>query len=304
MLFIEFSPPIHLTAGLRLMAVGGLVALHRTMDVDELRDAATGTQGSLEVFMFPDRPQERFLELLPTVERFFPRAPGRQVFGLLAQFEWSANSGTRFGEFRLALLGEFESLQFALYGTARLGFPTVDEQHILRVRAAAEALYDHRGQFARFSLTLIEAFLFERVHLTGGCALLLRWGDRSDFALTLGGFHPAYRPFIPKELREPPRLGASWKPHRLVELSVQAYFARTLGSLQFGFSAHVRAGASWGGIRGDAEFNFLVMLHPDCRFELDLSFRVTAFLFGADLISAGFRGAITGPGPWHFGWSN
>jgi hypothetical protein len=60
----------------------------------------------------------------------------------------------------------------------------------------------------------------------------------------------------------------------------------------------VQAGASWGGIRADAEFNFLVMTEPECHFESDLSLRVTAYLFGADLISASFKGAISGHRPW------
>jgi hypothetical protein len=127
---------------------------------------------------------------------------------------------------------------------------------------------------------------------------LIKWGDRTEFAMTLGGFHPSFRPFIPEGLREPPRLGAYWKPHELVELSIKAYFALTSTSLQFGFAAHVEAGASWGGFRADTEFNFLVMTEPDVRFELDLSFRVTVFLFGCDLISASLSGSITGPGPW------
>jgi hypothetical protein len=297
-LVIRFSPPIHLTAGLKLSALGGLVALNRTMNVNALRDAATGTQGTLDPILFPDRPEQRFLELLPAIERFFPPAKGSQVVGLLAEIEWSGTTGTKFGRFRLALLGELEKLQFGLYGTAQLGFPTLNNPHILRVRAAAEALYDHRAKLARFSFTLIEAFLFERVHLTGGAALLIRWGDRCEFAITLGGFHPSFRPFIPEGLREPPRLGAFWKPHPLVELSVKAYFALTTTSLQFGFAAHMEVGASWGGLRGDAEFNFLVMTEPDCRFELDLSFRVTIFLFGADLISASLSGSLVGPNPW------
>ncbi|HEY9463910.1 MAG TPA: DUF6603 domain-containing protein [Vicinamibacterales bacterium] len=297
-LVVRFAPPIPLTAGLKLVALGGLVALNRTMNVNALRDAATGTQGTLDPVLFPDRPEQRFLELLPSVERFFPPAKGHQVVGLLAEIEWRAETGTKFGIFRLALLGELETFQFALYGTAQLGFPKVESPHILRVRAAAEALYDHRAKLARFSLTLIEAFLFERVHLTGGAALLIKWGDRTEFAMTLGGFHPSFRPFIPEGLREPPRLGAYWKPHELVELSIKAYFALTSTSLQFGFAAHVEAGASWGGFRADTEFNFLVMTEPDVRFELDLSFRVTVFLFGCDLISASLSGSITGPGPW------
>ncbi|HEU4694465.1 MAG TPA: DUF6603 domain-containing protein [Vicinamibacterales bacterium] len=298
LLVVRFSPPIHLTAGLKLVALGGLLALNRTMDVNALRDAATGTQGTLEPVLLPDRPEQRFLELLPAIERFFPAAKGSQVVGLLAEIEWRAETGTKFGSFRLALLGELEKLQFGLYGTAQLGFPTIDEAHILRVRAAAEALYDHRAGFFRASFTLIEALLFDRVHLTGGAAMLIRWGGRNEFAVTLGGFHPSFRPFIPEGLREPPRLGAYWKPHSLVELSIKAYFALTSTSLQFGFAAHVEAGASWGGFRADAEFNFLVMTDPVTRFELDLSFRVTVSLFGADLISASLSGSLTGPRPW------
>ena len=297
-LVVRFSPPINLTVGLKLVALGGLLALNRTMDVNALRDAATGTQGTLDPLLFPDRPEQRFLEILPAVERFFPPAPGHQVVGLLAEIEWRAEIGTKFGVFRLALLGELDTLQFALYGTAQLGFPQVDNAHILRVRASAEALYDHKAKLFRASLTLTEALLLERVHLTGGAALLIRWGGRSEFAITLGGFHPSFRPFIPEGLREPPRLGAFWKPHSLVDLRVKAYFALTTTSLQFGFAAHVEAGASWGGFRADTEFNFLVMTEPDIRFELDLSFRVTVHLFGADLISASLSGAMSGPGPW------
>jgi hypothetical protein len=302
LLMLRFSPPVPLTAGLKLVAIGGLIALNRTMDLSALSDAARATtsQSSLDALLLPEHPEQRFLELVPAIDRFFPFAAGHQVIGLLAEIEWRADTGTKFGDFRLALLGELETLQFALYGTARLGFPGVDDPHVLRVRASLEALYDHRAGFLRAAFTLTEAFLFESVHLTGGAALLLRWGDRSDFALTLGGFHPSFRPFIPEGLREPPRVGAFWKPHDQIELSLQLYFARTTASLQFGFAAHVRAGASWGGIRADAEFNFLVMIAPEPRFEVDLSMRVTAFLFGADLISASFSGALTGPHRWRF----
>jgi hypothetical protein len=299
LLTVRFSPPIHLTAGLKLTALGGLVAINRTMDVDALRDAATGTQNAnLDALLFPERPEERFLEYLPTLERFFPPAAEHLVLGLLAEIEWRAETGTKFGYFRLALLAELDKLQFGLYGTAQLGLPMLDEPHVLRIRASVEALYDHRAKLVRVSFTIIEALLFEQVHLTGGAALLIRWGERCEFALTLGGFHPAFRPFIPDGLREPPRLGAYWKPHRLVEFRIQGYFARTSTSLQWGYAAHIEAGASWGGIRADAEINYLVMTEPNFRFQADLAFRVTAFLFGADLISASLNGTIAGPGPW------
>jgi hypothetical protein len=303
-LAVRFSPPIQLPFNFKLVAFGGLLALNRTMDVDALRDAAMAAEGmQLDPLLFPDRPEQRFLELLPAVERFFPPAPGHQVIGLMAEIEWRAETGTTFGRFRLALLGELEDLTFALYGSAKLGLPSVDDPHILRVRATLEVLYDRRRQFLRCSVTLTEAVFCDLVHLTGGAAALIRWGDRPDWAITLGGFHPFFRPFIPEGLREPPRLGAFWKPHDLIELSIRVYIARTTASLQFGFAGHLEAGASWGGLRADAEFNFLVMVAPVPRFEIDLSIRVTVFLFGCDLISASFRGAITGPNPWRIGGS-
>jgi hypothetical protein len=232
------------------------------------------------------------------IDRFFPAADGHQVAGLLVEIEWRAETGTLFGHFRGVLLAEFDNTQFALYGTAQLCFPTLTQDHILRVRAGLEAIYDYRNKFVRVSLALTEALLFKRVRLTGGAALLIRWGEHDEFVLTLGGFHPSFRPYIPAGLREPARLGASWHPHDFVDLNLQGYFAVTWASLQFGFSAHVEIGASWGGLRADADFNFLVMRKPRTLFDLNLQFRVTAHLFGCDLFSAGLKGLMTGPDPW------
>jgi hypothetical protein len=202
------------------------------------------------------------------------------------------------GRIRAALLLQIHDTKIALYGTAQLGFPTLSTDHVLRIRAGIEALYDHENQFARFSLVLTEAKLFKTVELTGGAALLIRWGAHDEWAFTLGGFHKNFRPFIPAGLREPPRLGAHWKPVSGVDLELTAYAAVTSTSIQFGAGAKLVAGTSWGGVRGDIGFDFLVMTEPSFHFEAELQFRVTAFLFGCDLISAGLRGALEGPGPW------
>jgi hypothetical protein len=295
---VRFTPPYPLAFGLKLTAVGGLLALNRTMAVEALRDAVLGTPGALDTALFSDRPEEQLPVVLPTLDRLFPPAEGHQVAGLLVEMEWRAETGTLFGHLRGVLLAELENIQFALYGTAQLGIPTLTQDHVLRVRAGLEAVYDYRAKVVRVSLALTEALLFKRVRLTGGAALLFRWGDRDEFAFTLGGFHPSFRPYIPAGLREPARLGASWHPHDLVDFSLQSYFALTNTSLQFGFSAHVEIGASWGGLRADADFNFMVMRQPRALFELDLQFRVTAHLFGCDLFSAGLKGAMSGPDPW------
>jgi hypothetical protein len=298
-LVARFSPPLKLSTGWRLVSIGGMLGLHRTMNTDALRDAALGVGGNLDALFLPDRPEQRFLELMPVADRFFPAAEDHHVGGIMAVFEWGVTAKKTNARFRAALLLEIGNDQLALYGTAQFGFPTLDADQVVRIRAGFEALYDVERKFVRVSLTLTEATLFRRVHLTGGAALLIRWGDDDEFAFTLGGFHPAFRPYIPEGMREPPRLGAHWKPKSLLDLDLQAYFAFTSTSLQFGASAYLEAGASWGGVRGDIAFNMIVMSEPKWYFETDLSFRVTAFLFGCDLISAGLRGAISGPGPWH-----
>jgi len=190
------------------------------MDVDALREAVFGTPGTLDAVLFPERAEEQLPVLLPALDRFFPSAPGHQVVGLLVEMEWRADTGTVFGRIRGALLAELENLQFALYGTAQMGFPTLTNDHILRLRAGVEALYDYRGQFVRDTLVLTETLVFKRVRLfTGGAALMFRWGDHPEFAFTFGGFHPSFRPFIPEGLREPPRFGSTWEPHSLVTLN-------------------------------------------------------------------------------------
>ena len=214
---------------------------------------------------FPDRPEQRFLELLPAVERFFPPAAGHQVVGLLAEIEWRAETGTKFGVFRLALLGELEKLQFAplRHGATRLSHESRIRTSCKRARVGRKRLLrPSRPSWRASRLTLTEALLFERVHLTGGAALLIRWGDTTSSRSRSAAFIRRSCPSSREGLREPPRLGAYWKPHRFVELSIKAYFALTSTSLQFGYSAHVEAGASWGGFRADTDFNFLVMTAP------------------------------------------
>lgn len=295
----RFDPPLKLSTGWRLVSIGGVLGLHRSMNTDALRDAAMGVSGNLDALFMPDRAEQRFLELLPAVDRFFPAAADHHVAGLTAVFEWGVTAKKTNARLRAALLIGIGDGQAALYGTAQLGFPTLASDQIVRIRAGLEALYDDDAKFARFSFVLTEGLLFKRVHLTGGAALLIRWGDRDEFAFTLGGFHPDYRPYIPAGLREPPRLGAHWKPKALLDLDLQIYLAVTSTSLQFGASAYLEAGASWGGVRGNIAFNCIVMSEPSWYFEFDLNVRVTAFLFGCDLISAGFRGLISGPDPWH-----
>ncbi|HEY0985698.1 MAG TPA: DUF6603 domain-containing protein, partial [Kofleriaceae bacterium] len=292
-------PPIELGWNFRLTGLGGMLALHRRMDTDALRDAAYGVSGSLDDLLFPDSPETRLPQLLGTVERFFPPATGSYVAGPMAEIEWGRGAAVN-ARIRAALLLQLDGSAVALYGTVRIGFPSVDSDATLRIRAGLEALFDIRNGLARFSMVILEAKLFQSIQFTGGAAFFVRWGGGREFAFTIGGFHPAFRPYIPTGLLEPPRLGVHWNPLSGVRLDLSQYFAITTTSMQFGAEAHAEVGCSWGKVTGDLAFDLLVMTSPSLHLEADLHARFTVTVFGSDLMTAGLDGSLVGPGPWVF----
>ncbi|MFI6272793.1 DUF6603 domain-containing protein [Micromonospora zamorensis] len=294
--------PIELGWGFRLTGLGGLLALHRGMDTDALRDAAYGVRGSLDDLLFPDDPESRLPQLLSSVERFFPPAANSYVAGPMAEIEWGPKAEVN-ARIRVAILLQLDAQKVVLYGTVRIGFPTLTRDSTLRIRAAIEAVVDLRNRMARFSITLIEAKLFGTIQVSGGAAFFVRWGQGREFAFTIGGFHPAFRPYIPGGLIEPARVDVHWNPVSGVEIDLTQYFAITSTSMQFGAAAHAVVGCSWGKVTGDLAFNVLVMTSPSLHLEADLHVRVTVSVFGADLLSAGLDGSLSGPGPWSFSGS-
>lgn len=291
--------PVELGWNFRLTGLGGLLALHRRMDVDALRDAAYGVTGCLDDLLFPDSPETRFPQLLATIDRFFPPATGSHVAGPMVEIEWGRGAVVN-ARIRATLLLQLDGSKVALYGTVRVGFPTIDSDSTLRIRAGLEALFDPRDKLARFSITILEAKLFQSIQFTGGAAFLVRWGSGREFAFTIGGFHPAFRPYIPAGLIEPPRVGVHWNPLSGVRLDLTQYFAITSTSMQFGAAAHAEVRVSWGKVTGELAFDVLVMTSPSLFLEADLHARVTVSVFGADLLSAGLDGSLVGPGPWVF----
>lgn len=292
-------PPIELGWNFRLTALGGMLALHHRMDTDALRDAAYGIRGSLDDLLFPDSPETRLPQLLSTMERFFPPAVGSYVAGPMVEIDWG-RAGQVNARIRAALLLQLDDEKVAFYGTVRIGFPRLDADSTLRVRAAIEALVDPHRMMARFSITIIEAKLFDSIRFTGGAAFFVRWGSGRTFAFTAGGFHPSYRLYIPSGLVEPPRIGVHWNPVSGVRLDLTQYFAITTTSMQFGAAAHAEVGCSWGQVTGDFSYDFLVMTSPALHMEAGLHARVTVTVFGADLLTAGLDGSLAGPGPWVF----
>ena len=94
---------------------------------------------------------------------------------------------------------------------------------------------------AALDATLYDSRLLKKFVLTGDMALRLNWEGAPNFALAVGGLHPAFNPppNFPKLERIAINLAAGDNPR----LRCEAYFALTANTVQFGARAELYAAA-------------------------------------------------------------
>ena len=79
-------PPVQLSFGFTLNAVGGIGGVNRTMNIDALR---TGFRAhTLDSIMFPPDPINNAPQIVGNIRNFFPPARGRYLFGPMFEFGW------------------------------------------------------------------------------------------------------------------------------------------------------------------------------------------------------------------------
>jgi hypothetical protein len=133
--------------------------------------------------------------------------------------------------------------------------------------------------------------------LTGDLALRFSWGADPDFALSLGGFNPAFRPppGFPTLRRLSLALGSGANPR----LSLAAYFALTSNSLQFGARAELYADRRWASrCRGTSSSTRSSSSGPSAS--ASTSRRGSRCKRGNSVLAAiTVTGQLKGPRPWY-----
>ena len=88
----------------------------------------------------------------------------------------------------------------------------------------------------------------------------MNWEGSPNFALAVGGLHPAFNPppNFPKLERIAINLSAGDNPR----IRCEAYFALTANTVQFGARAELYASASGFSIQGEIGFDVLIQLDP------------------------------------------
>lgn len=285
---VEFLPPIDLSFGFTLNAVGGVIGIEHRLDADALRDQMTS--GALDHILFPADPVAAAPAILDTLEQVFPVDHGSFVIGPMVEIGWG-----RPVSFLTAQLGVILSLpdpKIAIIGRVRITLPA-PELAIVDLRATVLGIIDPDYLLIRVSLAGSRIAGFT---IGGDIGFLLRWGGGAEFAISAGGFHPRYDP--PKELAGMKRLSMDLSPPAILTLRSESYFALTSNSVQLGSRVEMGADLGVASISGHFGFDALIVFSPHFMFVLDLDIGISVRAFGVQLCGISVQLHVEGPSPW------
>ena len=285
---IEFFPPIDLTFGFTLNAVGGVIGIEHRLDTDALR--AGISTGALDHILFPADPVAAAPAILTTLEQVFPVERGSIVIGPMVELGWGRPVSFLTGQ--LGVLLALPDPQIVIIGRVRIALPAPDLPIVdLRATVYGEITPDHLLILVSLNGSRIAGFT-----VGGDIGLLLRWGGSAEFAISAGGFHPRYDP--PRELVGMRRLAIDLSPPAILTLRSEAYFAITTNSVQLGSRTEMGADLGVADISGHLSFDALIVFAPHFAFMIDLEIGLTVRVFGVTLLGVQIQLHLEGPAPW------
>jgi hypothetical protein len=291
LIYVEGFTPIPLGLGFVLTGIGGLFGLNRTFDEQALRSGLK--EHALDSLMFPKDPVRNAPQIISNISKVFPPAKGHHLFGPMVQIAWG-NPALITAE--VALLLEFGG-RFRLIVLAQIAaiLPTRDND-LVRLQLDAFGVIDFDRGTASLDGTLYGSRLVKKFVLTGDMALRLSWESPRNFALAVGGLHPAYKP--PQNFPKLERLAIELSAGDNPRLRCEAYFAITANTLQFGARAELYAAAFGFSINGEVGFDVLIQRDP-FHFIADFSAHVQLKRGKTSICKVTVAGALSGPRPLH-----
>ena len=195
----------------------------------------------------------------------------------------------------LALLLERDSVadksRLLVLGRISSALPQ-DKDAVLRLNLDVVGVFDLDSGEMAVDAVLYESKLCGRFVLTGAAAFRRAKGE--GFALAVGGFNPRFRP--PTGFPVVPRVTVALTTGDNPKLIVEAYFALTSNTVQFGARASLYAAAYGFSIEGYVGFDVLIQLWPP-HFIADFQAGVQLKRGSRNLFKVDVRGMLEGPVP-------
>ena len=287
----EDFAPIQLGYGFTLTGIGGLLAINRTFDEEALR---TGLKNhTLDSVMFPQDPIRNAPQILSNLNKVFPPANGHHLFGPMVQIAWGTPPLITAD---LAVVLEFGARLRLLILAQVVAILPKRENDLVRLQMDAVGVIDFDQGTAALDATLYDSRLLKKFVLTGDMAMRMKWEGSPNFALAIGGLHPAFSPpaNFPKLARVAINLSSGDNPR----IRCEAYFALTANTVQFGARAELYASAAGFSIHGAIGFDVLIQLDP-FQFLAEFYAQVQLKRGSSNLFKVKVQGALAGPRPLH-----
>lgn len=283
-------PPIQLGYGFTLNGVGGLAGIHRTMITDAIQ--AGIRNHSVDHILFPEDPVQNAPQIISDLRTIFPPMQNRFVFGPMAIIGWGTPT-LIFVE--LGILLELPApIRLVLLGQVTVLVPTPDAP-VVELHIDVLGILDFEGK--RISIdAIIHDSRLAAFSLSGDIAFRLCWGERPNFALSVGGVNPHFQP--PPGFPDLRRITVSIGFEDNPRISVQGYFAVTSNTLQFGVLAELYAERAGLDVHGWLSFDALLQVIP-LWFLIEFNLGAALKRGGSTIASVRLHGDLSGPSPYH-----
>lgn len=285
----EFTP-IQLGMGFTLNGVGGLLGLNRTINTDRLRSGVKDS--TLDSILFPTDIVKNANAIISNLGQVFPVKKDRFLIGPMAKLGWGTPTLITI---ELGIIIELPSpVLLAIVGVIKAILPT-KESKILAIQVNFVGIIDFDKKQLSFDASLYDSSILTFA-LLGDMALRLYWGDKPNFLLSVGGFHPKFTP-PPMNLPQMQRLSIILASSSNLNIKVETYFAITSNSVQFGARVDARAKAWKIEAVGALWFDILIQFSP-FHFIANMGVMFEIRKGSSCILSIYIDLTVEGPHPW------
>jgi hypothetical protein len=285
----EFNPGFQLGYGFKLIGVGGLLGLNRTMVLEAL---ALGVRtGAVNGILFPVDPVANAPRIISDLRTIFPPSLNRFLIGPMAKLGWGTPTLV---SLELGIIIEIPG-NIAILGVLRLAIAGDDGDSILQLQVNFIGAIEFDKKRGWFFAALFDSRLLT-ITIEGEMGLLIAVGDEPNFVISNGGFHPLY-PVPPLPFPTPKRLAFDIINTDFARIRAEAYFAITTNTVQFGARAQLYFGFSAFSVEGHFAFDALIQFSPPYLL-VEVSAGATLKIGGVGVFSIDLALSLEGPTPW------
>jgi hypothetical protein len=286
---VEFGTGIQLGFGFTLLGIGGIVGLNRGFNSTPLVEGVTS--GSVNNLLFPTDIVANAPRILSDIRVIFPAEQGTFLIGPFLKIGWGTPTLV---SLTIGVLFEIPPGNPTLLGVLRIMLPT-EQAALIKLQMAFIGSLEIDKKRLWFFAGLFDSRIIT-IPLQGEMGLLIAYGDDANFVISLGGFHPSFNP-PPLPFPTPRRIAIVIFNTPVARVRVEAYFAITSNTVQFGARAELFFGIDAANVQGHIAFDALFQFSP-FRFVITISASFSLSVFGIGLFSVRIRGQFEGTSPY------